>query len=240
MKDFIKRLTKKSKEKIAIIKKTHMINRVSMYKDYGFAAIKIIFGIFVQSYFFIVSGLYSICIGFAKMSFFNGKKIGEKLDPNSREYRENEYRHLARMAFFILMGSIIYVIYMARLFFISSAYNYGEIPAITIAAVSFTEMTLSIIHLRKAKGALFTGLRSVNLTSAFTAIVLTQVAILSFVDEADYSFYNALSGTIFGGLCIVVAIIMFGYYFSYKKKASKIEMSTKKEGSTNDKEQSAN
>ena len=213
MKDF-KEL---AKEKIAIIKKTHIISRVSMYKDYIFAAIKIIFGIFVQSYFLSVSGLYSICIGLAKGSFFAGKSVGEKLDPTSHEYKQNEYKHLARMAFFILAGSIVYVIYMARLFFISSTYNYGTIPSIAIATVSFTEIVLSIIHLKKAKGALFAGLRCVNLSSAFTAMVLTQVAILSFADEMDCSVYNALSGTVFGGLCIALAVVMFVYYFAYKK-----------------------
>ena len=227
------------KKKIKVIRHTLLISRVSMYKDYVFAAIKIIFSIFTQSYFLSVSGLYSICIGFAKGSFFKGKSIGEKLDPQSHEYKQNEYKHLARMASFILIGSIIYVVYMTRLFFISSTYNYGEIPAITIAAVSFTEIALSIIHLKKAKGALFAGLRCVNLSSAFTAIVLTQVAILSFADETDCSVYNAISGTIFGCLCFALAIVMFCYYFSYKKKASQTETSSEKEGIEND-AQSAN
>ena len=230
MKDFIKWL----KEKIAVIRQTHLISRISMFKDYIFAAIKIVFGIFTQSYFLSVSGLYSICIGFAKGSFFKGKSIGERLDPQSREYKQNEYKHLARMASFILIGSIVYVVYMTRLFFISSTYNYGEIPAITIAAVSFAEITLSVIHLKKAKGALFAGLRCVNLTSAFTAMVLTQVAILSFADETDCSVYNAISGTVFGCLCFALAIVMFCYYFSYKKKASQTEAPPEKEDIENE------
>lgn len=71
--------------------------------------------------------------------------------------------------------------------------------------------------MKKSKGALNTGLRCVNLTSAFTAMVLAQIAILSFAYNTDSSLYNAIIGTISEGLCIAVAIIMFIYYFIYKK-----------------------
>lgn len=217
----MKRVISYINEKVETFNNSYLFSKLSMVKDYIFAAAKIIFGMFVASYFFIVSGLYSICVGLSKRSFFIGKEINESFEGNRANIISNEYKHLAKIAFFILIGSVVYVIYMARLFFISSNFYYGEIPAVTIAAISFTELTLSIINLKKSKGILNTGLRCVNLTSAFTAMVLAQIAILSFADNTDSFLYNAIIGTLFGGLCIVVAIIMFIYYFTYKRSLSR-------------------
>lgn len=212
----------KIKKIINAIKSKHLISKVSMVKDYIFAAVKIIFGIFAGSYFFSVSGLYSVCTGLAKTSFFDGKEISGQLEPESPEYAANEYKHLTKMAFYILAGSIIYVVYMARLFFFPSNFYYGEVLAIAIAAVSFTELALAIIHLKRAKGVLSSGLRCVNLTSALMAIVLTQVAILSFAHDSDVSFYNAVSGTAIGALCVIVAIIMLIQSYRYNKTSKEI------------------
>lgn len=103
-----------------------------MIKDYIFASAKIIFGMFVASYFFIVSGLYSICIGLSKRSFFIGKEINESFERNRVNIISNEYKHLAKMAFFILIGSVVYVIYMARLFFISSDFITAKFPLLQL------------------------------------------------------------------------------------------------------------
>lgn len=204
------------KGKISIIKNKHLLSKVSMIKDYIFAAIKIIIGIVIQSYFLSVSGLYSICVGLSKYAFFEGKNVCAE-SKDEAERIKLQYNYLAKMAFFLLTGSVIYVIYMARLFFYPSNFNYGEIPAITIAAFAFTEIILAVIHLKKAKGILHSGLRCVNLTSAITALVLAQVAILSFAHNNDASFYNALTGTIFGSICIVISVIMFAVYFRKRK-----------------------
>lgn len=208
----LNKVVKKFKEIVNVINKNHFLSKVTMFKDYIFAAIKIILGIFFLSYFLCVSGLYSICVGFAKTLFFEGKKQCGSYSDESLEYKSIAYKYLAQMATFILAGSIVYIIYMSRLFFISSVFNYGMIPSITIALISFTEITLAIIGLKKSKGVLNWGLKCINLTSAFTAIVLTQVAILSFTNNTDNSFYNAIAGTIFGGLCIIIAILMLIRY----------------------------
>lgn len=209
------------KKIICKIIEQHTVHKLSMYKDYIFAAIKIVFGIFVESYILSVGGIYSICVGLAKSAFFEGRHAVKDFDESSEEYKKNEYKYLSKMAFFILVGSLTYVSYISQMFFVPPMFSYGEIPAIMIAAVSFTELTLAIINLKKSKGALHAGLRCVNLTSALTAIVLTQSAILSFAYKADTSFYNALGGMIFGCLCAVIAITMLGYYFAYKIKTTK-------------------
>ena len=117
--------------------------------------------------------------------------------------------------------SLVYCLYMGRLFFVSSTTKYGEITAITIAAFSFLELAISIRNLvksYKAKNILLMSLRSCNIASSFFALVLTQVAILSAVTEVDHSFYNAIGGIVFGALAFFVGLVQLIVGYKYKKK----------------------
>lgn len=115
--------------------------------------------------------------------------------------------------------SLVYCLYMGRLFFVSSTTKYGEITAITIAAFSFLELAISIRNLvksYKAKNILLMSLRSCNIASSFFALVLTQVAILSAVTEVDHSFYNAIGGIVFGALAFFEGLVQLIVSYKYK------------------------
>lgn len=203
---------KKTITRIRAFHKNHGTSRLTMYKDFLFAIGKVLLGIVLQSGFFYITALYSVCVAFAKFFFFEGKA----------EKGESENSFL-KMSICVLLGSLSYCAYMLRLFFVQSNLNYGMIPSIAIATFAFTELVLTIVGIRKARGLMELGLKMVNLTSALTAIVLTQVAILSFTNIGDHSKYNAIAGLVFGLICVLIGIIMVCIYAKESGKDKKLE-----------------
>lgn len=182
---------------------------VSMIKDFVFAAGKIFLGIYTFSVFLCVSGLNSVLTGFARRTYLQGKKAAQDVS-------EKEYKSYLKIALFILGGSVAFTLYMARLFFVPSQERYEMIPAIAIAVMAFTELGFAITGLAKTKDLLASAMKVLNLTAAFAALVLTQVAILSFTQENDVSYFNAIGGVVFGGLSILAALFMLFKYWLHK------------------------
>ncbi len=174
---------------------------------------KVLVSLITFSFFFIISALYSVGVGVAKIIYFKGLK-----KTNNNITIERQY--YLRMGFVLMITSIIYITYMIRLYFYPSNFNYGEILAIAIAFISFLELGFSIRGLLKSNrnnDLLLSGLKSVNLASSLTSIVLTQVALLSFtMTNTNPSNYNALAGIVFGSVCILISIVMFFNYLLKK------------------------
>ena len=127
-----------------------------------------------------------------------------------------------KMAILILVASIIFIMYMSRLFFIDYSYNYNTIIGIVIAAFSFTELGISIggiVSATKKNDYLMIGIKCCNLSSTFIAIVLTQIALLSLPETINANLYNAISGIVFGSLSMLIGIFMIIFY---KKKVKNL------------------
>lgn len=195
-----------------------LINLFSMYYNLLFAIIKVIFGIYTKSYFFIVSAFYSLCFGFAKKSYFDGVKA-------AKDDASSDYKYYGRIAFFILLGGVIYSIYMGRLFFVPSDFNYGMYLGLGIALISFIEVFIAVKGFLKTKGVLTSALKCISLASSSLALSFTQVAITSFSSEINSSNGNAIGGIVFGGICIAIAVYMFIklMIFKHKTKTEKVE-----------------
>lgn len=117
------------------------------------------------------------------------------------------------MAIFLLAASLVYSLYMVRLFFISSGLVYGKIAGITVAAVSFTELFMAVrglVKSNKLNDMLVSGLKIVNLSAALTALVLTQSALLSFTSgiEIAYSYVTAAFGLCVGLVSSLLSVLM--------------------------------
>jgi hypothetical protein len=188
----------------------------SMMKDFIFAAGKIGLGIYTVSGFLCISGLNSIFNGFARHLYLHGEKY-------SRGDSEKEYSSYVKMALLIFAGSITYTIFMARLFLYSSYISFSIIPALLIAVIAFSELIFSITGIVRTKDLLASALKILNLTSALSAIVLTQIALLSFKEERDLSYINAISGVLFGGISILASLYMIIKYLLHKRKRSHIK-----------------
>lgn len=152
--------------------------------------------------FFTISALVNVFVFFAKVECYLGVEKSHK--------RSFEFRNLLTSIFLLSMG-LMYSIYMAR-FLITDmkATDYGMIISIIIAMVSFIELSVAIIGCFKAagRGHYYRNIKLINLSSAFTAIALTEVALMTFAGEGDSSFINGLFGLIVGLFIILIAIYM--------------------------------
>ena len=64
------------------------------------------------------------------------------------------------------------------------------------------------IKLRKHRDLEAKALRLVSLCGILVSFVLTQTAIMSFSEQAEHNFSDGLAGVVFGGLVMLVGIIM--------------------------------
>lgn len=181
-------------------------NRISMTYNFVWAIIKLIGAYILSSVFISLSGFYSVFIGLAKMAYFDGRR-------NSNSFSDEKI-YYKRIAFSLLIAGFCYMFYFLEFFNHdnSDAY-YDIIICIVIAVISCIEIFLSVRGLIKSKKTndfLLTGLKFINLCSALSSVVLTQIAILSTqIDEKSFVFYNTLIGTIVGLATIGISVYMF-------------------------------
>ncbi len=194
--------------------KTSMINKITMVSNLIWAILKLILAFFIRSIFISLSGLYTIFIAFAKASYFDGRRHCKK--------RYEEHIYYNRISASLTFAGFLYTLYFLGIFFHPQQNNYDPIISIGIAAVAFCELFFSIwglIKSKKSNDLLLTGLKFINLCSAMSSIVLTQIALLSVNYSEKSVIYNTITGTIVGFLTICISAYMF---FSNKYKFGKI------------------
>lgn len=187
-------LVEKAKQKKVVL-------LLSLIYNFVWAICKIVFGAYCAQYFFCVSGASTLLIGFVKRVYLKHHK--------SDDLEEKRGKSVI-ISILLIASAALFTFYMARLFFISDAKEYGLILSISIAAFSFAELVLSICNFLKASKTndiLFISLKGCGLASSCFAIVLTQVALLSATGSTN-NFYNALTGVIFGSFAIIIGIII--------------------------------
>lgn len=187
--------------------------RASMVKDFTLSAGKIVLGFYTLSVFLCISALSSFLNGFARHTYLEGGKIAQGDS-------EKEYTYYLRIALLILGGSAAFTLYMARLFFYPTRVVYGLIPSLAIATIAFADLGFAIVGVARTKGLLESAMKMLNLASSFGAILLTQVAIMSFATTDDMSIYNATGGVVFGGLGMLVALYMIAKYMLRRRTRS--------------------
>lgn len=188
---------KKDKEK-----RTRAITFTTMLYNFFWSIGKILFGIFMHSYVYLISGVYTLMIAFVKKIFISNHNTKKSINPASKS---------------IIIGSLltaigfVFAIYMGRLFFISRDNEYGLIWSIAIATCSFVELGIAVFNLVNAKkknDILLFSLRCCNVVSSVFAIVLTQVALLSATGAENISHFNAITGSIAGLISIILGSIV--------------------------------
>lgn len=191
-------------------KKTNKITYFSMIQNLGWGIIKILFGIILSDYFWCISGLFTMDIGLCK--FIYRKR---RLKSNHELIKEIPYYRYIGIC--LAIGSIIYIMYMGRLLlFDVETKTYDSIEGITIATFAFLDLGLAIknfIVSNKKHDFLLSGLRLVGIVSALTAIVLTQVALLSFSSKSlsTVNQSNGFMGVGFGVICLFISCFMIVY-----------------------------
>lgn len=175
--------------------------RVSMSMNFLLAIGKVIFGLF-YGFLFCISGMVNGFIFLSKHECFMGIKN------TKRRFRERNNR----ISMFLFVASVIYTLYMARLvFFDVKVYDYTMFIGLVIAAVSFTEMGVAIYGLIRTKrsGHYYRDIKIINFCSAMTAIVLTQVAVMSFTNVSNANMLNGITGMAIGIVILLLSIFIY-------------------------------
>ncbi len=162
-----------------------------------------IFLSFFFGIFFLVSGVLNIFMMMSKSECYLGVKF-----PNKKTF---EYRNFMTGLFLILAG-LQYAIYMGRMLYTNvELMEYDMILGISIATVSFVEIAIAIIGCFKVngKGHYYRNIKIINLCSAMTAIVLTEVALMSFASETDSRMLDGIFGLVVGAIIVLMGVFIF-------------------------------
>ena len=181
--------------------KTLFSAKFSILFNASLAIGKIVLGLF-HSIFFLVAGIINVLMMMSKLECYLGVKY--------HHLKTFKYRNIATGIFLMLAG-IQYAIYMGRLIYSNvETMKYGGFLAVSIATVSFIEMGIAIYGCFKAygKGHYYRNLKLINLSSAMTAIVLTEVALMSFASDTDSRVINGIFGLVVGLLIVLIGIFV--------------------------------
>lgn len=181
--------------------RTIFSTRISIYMN-GFLAICKYIMAFFGSAFFLAAGTVNVLVMGSKLQCYLGEKYPER---KSFEYRNK------MIGILLLLAGLEYSIYMARLiFFDSSLMKFDMLLGICVATVSFIEMGIAIYgcFTSYGKGHYYRNIKLISFCSAMTAIVLTEIAIMSFASEMDSRFLSGLFGVSVGLIIILIAIFV--------------------------------
>lgn len=169
-------------------------------------------GKFALAYFnlaFLVSGIVNVFLMLAKVECFLGETKPEK--------KSFFYRNTC-IAIFLMLAGLQYGFYMGRLIFIDvELTKYNMVVGTIIAFVSFVEIGVAIKGCFNAfgRGHYYRNLKLISLSSALTALALTELAIMSFANSSDTRFIDGIFGVSVG-----VIIILLGIYVLFAPKIS--------------------
>lgn len=183
--------------------RTQVITFVTMVYNFFWSIGKILFGIFWHGYIYVLSGGYTLLIGFSKRIF---------VKHHNKEF--NKETKSIIMGVLILISGCAFAVYTGTFLVWHQINTFGLIWSIFLAACSFVEMGIAIFNLSRVKkknDIMLSALRCCNFVSAMFAIVITQVAILSATNQNDVSLFNACTGIVVG-----VAATFIGIYIIAK------------------------
>lgn len=173
---------------------------------------KILLGIFSLSFFLCINAFYNIGIAVAK--YYAAKAHEESnLDHSSPdEISKKQYAAYHFVGNIVLASSMVYIIYCSKLLFVTgNITRYPRYIAFIIAAVTFTEIAISLggaVMARRNNEPVIEAIKLTNFSSSLISLSLTQTAIMSFSYKGDPTFYNGLSGIIFGALAALIGLYM--------------------------------
>ncbi len=176
---------------------------ISIIFNLVMALAKVLLALFSRTYIFLVCGAINLCLGISKAECYDGIK------KNARGIDFNRKNNIIS-ALFITSG-VLYSYYMLRfLLFNPKTFDYTEILGITIALVSFIEIGMAIYGILKIHKSshFYRNIKIINLATASCAIVMTQIAILSFTKYENSYLYNGITGLIVGVFMIILGIFI--------------------------------
>lgn len=187
--------------KSVVSNKSIFLLRTSLFVNLFLFFGKFILGLFYD-YFFCISGIFNAFIFLSKRECLHGL-----LAPREKFEKRNR-----RISFFLFCAGVMYGVYMTRLlFFTKESIRYPMQISILIAFVAFLEFGFALggILNDKGKGRFFRNLKIINFCSALTAIMLTQIVLLSFQEATNVNKINGIVGISLGFLLIILSVFIY-------------------------------
>lgn len=194
----MKKLIKKYRS-FTFEERTVFMTGLSILLHFVLAIGKIILSYFF-GVFFLVAGCMNAFLMLSKLECFLGVKYPHK---KTFKYRNN------MIGIFLILAGFEYAIYMTRMIFTDvELMQYNDFLAINIALISFIEMGVAIkgIFNSLGKGHYYRNIKLINMCSALSAIVLTEVALMSFAADFDSRVMDGAFGMAVGVIFILIAI----------------------------------
>ncbi len=197
------------KDLIKAFRKIPEKNRLIVYgigalvKNFFYFLFKVIVGIIFKSPFLIAMAVYNVLIGIVKANCSRGLLKNKKDD-----YKD--LKTYIQGGVILTLSSIFYLAYVIIQLFFESNVQYNMFVAIAIAGFACYAITVSIIGVVKNKGKtmIVKEYKLTNFATAFTNVVLAQVAILSFTTDANMYRYNAIIGIIVGSIILLMGLYL--------------------------------
>lgn len=167
----------------------------------------------------VIMGIYKIGLAIVSNSvlifiyaFYNIGAIISKTIFIRNYKKENEKFYL--MGVIVVVTSICYMLYSVKMLIGELSFNYHEYIAIGIAAVTFWDIgmaTYGIVKAKKRKDIQVESIKLTKLASSFISLNLTQIALLSAINEFDAHIYNGIMGIGVGIISMCIGIYMIYY-----------------------------
>jgi len=163
---------------------------------------KFVMAIF-KGVFFFVSGCINIFFLLCKFECYYGLK-----NYNNKSFKYGNIK----VATYLLLAGVEYTIYMLGLLVgRREVMAYGPVLAIGIATIAFVELGFAICGLFtiKDKGHYYRDIKLINFSSALTALMWAEVALISFASETKDMLVCGITGVIVGTIIIILSIYIY-------------------------------
>ena len=188
-----------------ITKKTLFFCWVFMLYNYSWGITKVVLGVINGTYFYCLSGVTEIILGFCKSLFLLGHH------KNEEGYQIKAYKTIAIL---VIVASLFYLAYMVSLFFYPEEESLLPIwGSILVSVIALGDLFLSLIGINKnikRKDLLFTSRKCLSLVWSLQAFAFAVAAILEIIKDKDSAFmvsmYNASFGVITALMTLAIGV----------------------------------
>lgn len=195
--------------------RTIVFSVLSFIIHIGYAIFGGVLAILSSSIWFGALSIYYLLLSFMRFYILYQQY---KLDPLSQEYDKLKIKAYQRCGIHLLVLDCILGIAIIQMIFSQKGFQYAGIMIYAAAAYTFYKVTMSILHLKKARklqDPLIQSLRNINLTNALVSLLGLQTALLTeFGSETTptlISIFNAVTGT-----TVILLAISLGLYMIHK------------------------
>lgn len=176
--------------------------KVAFFKNLLFFAFKVIVGLLFKSWFLIAIAIFGLFIGYVKNNCAYGLK-------KSKDNIKDIHLYIKGGAV-LATSSLVYLTYSILQIYIPYNAHYHMSIAVIITVFAVYKILASIYGMAKVSGKtmLIKEYKLTNFAAAINNVVLSQIAIFSFVNFDNSEIYNTILGIVAGSIIFAVGLYL--------------------------------